>query len=81
MSAQVSGKDSLERFTAKILQCTSLSLKQPLQRHIRLFFDLKMGHEQHIRTCSLLVGLSFETDTSKVSLNTTPWKDVITNTA
>lgn len=43
MSAQVPGKDSLERFTAKILQCTSLSLKQPLQRHIRLFFDLEMG--------------------------------------
>lgn len=73
MSAHELGKDSLERFTARIIQCTSIMLKQANQMHTSLFCDMEMGQMscKHTRTRFLLVGLSVEIDTSKISLGIT----------
>lgn len=44
MSAQALGNDFVERFAAKIIQCTSMLPTQTFQRHARLLCVLQTGH-------------------------------------
>lgn len=72
MSAHELGKDSSERFTARIIQCMSIMLKQANQTHTSLFCDLEMGQMSCKHTTRfLLVGTSVKVDTSKISLGIT----------
>lgn len=52
MSAQALRNDFVERFAAKIIQCTSMLPKQIFQRHVRLLCDLQIGHISTYRDLS-----------------------------